>query len=311
MEKKFVNKSNKVNHGKIFHYDVLILGAGSAGMTAGIYASRYHLKTLIISKDIGGSANWANEIENYPGFQGSGKELMQKFHNQAKKLGAEFLIDEIISLNKDENGFIVHLQGKEIHSKALIIATGMKRKELEIPGEKKFTGRGVSYCATCDAPFFKNKDVIVIGSGNAASHASLLLAEYAKKVYLSYRKELKADKNEIKKLKENSKIEFIPESIPSEIKGKDFVDSIIFENKKELKVQGVFIEIGGLPSSQIISQLGIKTESDFIQVNSEMYTNIKGVFAAGDIINRKFKQIIAAASDGAIAAKSAYDFVKA
>jgi thioredoxin reductase (NADPH) len=314
MEKKFVNKGEKVSHEKVYHYDVLILGAGPAGMTAGIYASRYHLKTLIISKDIGGTANWAEKLENYPGYMGNGRELMQKFKAQAEKLGTEFLMEEIFDISKDENGFIVHTQGKEIHSNSLIIATGMKRKELEIPGEEKFKGKGVSYCVTCDARLFKGKDVLVVGGSDAAAHVALLLAEYTNNVYISFRKpEMKAEAISIKKLKENKKIKLLPETIPVEIKGKNMVESITLDNKgkkQEIKLQGIFIEIGGLPVTQIISQLGIKTVGDYIVADREMCTNIKGIFAAGDVINRKFKQIVTAASDGAIAAKSAYDCVK-
>lgn len=151
---RFIEKGKKIPHSKVYHYDVIILGGGPAGLTAAIYSARYGMKTGLITRDIGGMANLAKKIENYPGYDGGGIELMQKFYKQAKNCGTEFLNDDVINLEKDSNGFVVRTTGKLVHTKSIIIALGTERKRLNIKGEDKFVGKGVSYCATCDAGFF-------------------------------------------------------------------------------------------------------------------------------------------------------------
>lgn len=316
MEKiKFVMAGEKIPHEKVYHYDLIILGGGAAGLASAIYASRYGLKAVVISRDIGGTANLAGKIENYPGFTGSGRRLMKKFYKQARKFGCEFMNDYVINLGKDSNGVIVAVSSKKIiHAKSIIIALGIQRKRLNIEGENRLIGKGVSYCATCDAYFFKNKKVAVIGAGDAACKASLLLSEIAKKVYIVYRSEREKCENAIiDKLRKKENVEFLPGSSPLKITGKDKVNGLIVkrDNKEtEIKVEGVFIEIGGLPMSDIAKMLGIKLDKEeYIVVDENMNTSIEGVFAAGDAVKSKLKQVIVAASQGAVAAKSAYDFI--
>ena len=273
------------------------------------------MKSGLISKELGGTANWAEKVENYPGYSGSCEKLMKKFAKQAIKFGVEILNDDIINLEKDDNGFIVVVSSKKIiHTKTIIIALGTQKRKLNIKGEDDFLGKGVSYCATCDAFFFKNKEVAVIGGGNSACKSALLLAGITNKVYLVHRGEKeKCDDSLLKKVKEKKKIIDYNKTSPMEIRGKQKVEElIIWKDDKEmkLKVDGVFIEIGGLPLSDIAKMIGLKLdEQGYIHVDSEMKTDIEGVFAAGDIIKSKLKQIVVAASQGAIAAKSAFDFV--
>ncbi len=300
----------------INEYDLVILGAGPAGLSAGIYASRYGLKTLIISKEIGGMANYAHKIENYPGFEGSGKDLMRKFFKQAGKFGASFLNDDLIGIKKEKGFEVITSRKERILTKAIIIALGTQRKKLNIKGEDKFLGRGVSYCAVCDGNFFKKKVVAVIGSGDAACKASELLSGLAKKVYMIVRS--KSEKCEVivsDRLKKRDNFEFLCNSVPVEIKGRDKVSSLLFEqngNGKKIKVDGVFIEIGSLPLSDICKILGIKTDEEgYILVDKDtMDTNVSGIFAAGDVVKSRLKQVVIAAAQGAKAARSAYDYLK-
>ena len=191
---KFVKINENVPHSRIYHYDIVILGAGPAGLAAAIYTSRYGMKTALIAQEIGGMASYAEKIENYPGFEGPGSRLMNKFYKQAKKFGAEFLKEDVISLQKDDNGLIIAVsQHKMIHTKSIIIALGTQRRKLNVPGEDKFLGKGVSYCATCDGNFFKNKDVAVIGGGDTALREALFLSKICKTVTVVHRRnELRA-----------------------------------------------------------------------------------------------------------------------
>jgi len=314
-KKHFHIFSKEIKDKDIIHYDVCILGGGPAGLTAGIYSSRYGLHTALITKDIGGMALLAEKIENYPGFVGSGIELMQKFSEQAISVGTEFLNSEVANLDKDRTGFVIELiNGKVVHSKALIIALGTEKKKLEVEGEEKFLGRGISYCASCDAYFFKNKNVAVIGGSDSACKAALLLAGIAKKVYIIYRgNELRCEKIENNRIIQAKNIEIICNSVPIKVKGKEKVESLIVKEKnkkQEIKLDGVFIEIGAIPVTAIVKKLGLKIDKDgYIKVNEEMKTNAKGVFAAGDAVKSKLKQVVVAASQGALAAKSAYEYI--
>lgn len=298
-------------------FDVCILGAGPAGLTAAIYSARYGLKVIVISKEIGGAANRAEHIENYPGYIGSGKELMKKFHEQARKYGTKFLDEDIIDIKKQGKEFIITTSKEKIIARTLIISLGTQRRKLNIPGEDKFLGKGVSYCATCDANFFKNKDVAVIGGGNTACRACLLLAGIARKVYLVYRREkLRCEYAEIKKVEKMKNIKIMYGATPFEIKGKNAVSELIIVKPGKIPVQekidvsGVFIEIGGLPASDIAKILGVKIDKEgHILVDEEMRTSVPGIFAAGDVIKSKLKQVVVAASQGAIAAKSAQDYL--
>ena len=296
---------------KISEYDVCILGGGPAGLTAGIYAGRYGLKSIVVTREIGGKLNYIANVENYPGFMGSGIELVRKLKEQVEKF-SEILNSNIKAIEKEKDFFIVRTEKKDLIAKSLIIALGTEKKKLGIKNEEKFLGRGVSYCATCDANFFRNKKVAVIGGGDSAAKTALLLSGLAEKVYLVYYGEsLKCSVSYQEKLKKNG-LKIFCGYKPKEIKGKDVVSALVLENteKKEIKVDGIFIEIGYVPAIEIAKRLGVKLdEKGYIIVDSEMKTNVRGVFAAGDIVKGRLKQIVTSASQGAIAAKSAYDYI--
>lgn len=290
------------------NYDLIIIGAGPAGLSAGIYTARYKLKTLILDINPGGLAKEAHKVENYPGIESiSGEELMGNMINHAKKSGAEIIQDSVISVKKYSEKFkILTESGEEYSSNYLIIATGSKRKKLGIPGEDKLYGRGVSYCATCDAAFFKDKDVAVVGGGNSAIMAALLLAEYGKKIYLIYRgSELKAEPVWNDRIMGNSKIEIMYNTQVKEVVGEKKVEKIMLDNGKELLVSGLFIEVGSLPSAEIARSIGVKLDDKSrIIVSPEQQTNVDKVFAAGDVTTGSggFQQIATAVSEGSIAA---------
>jgi thioredoxin reductase (NADPH) len=301
-------------------YDVVIIGMGPAGCAAAIYATRFGMKTLVIGKEPGGQANEAYEIDNYPGLLNiKGIELMNRFREQAKTLGADMAFSEVVGISKKGDSFIVKTESQEHEGKAVIIATGAKKRRLGIPGENELRGRGVSYCATCDAAFFRGKVVCVVGGGNAAVMTALLLTEHAKRVYLVYRKEkqeMRAMPAWIKKAEKNKKIEMLFCLPPKRIEGREKVEAVVFDKGKgefRLKLDGVFVEIGADPQTSLAKKLGVAlTESGEIKVDCEMRTNVQGVFAAGDVTNGsgEFEQIITAASEGAIAARSAYQHVR-
>jgi thioredoxin reductase (NADPH) len=307
-------------HSEIEHYDVLILGAGPAGLTAALYAARYNLKVAVIAKTFGGTTNLAGEIENWPGFLGSGQELMKKFREQAESFGARFLLAEVTNVKKDDNGFLLEINEHEIHGKALILALGTEHRKLNLPGEKQFLGKGVSYCATCDGMFFKNKNVAVIGGSDSAAKAALYLSEIAKKVFIIYRNQiLRCEPISMKKINEKKNIQIFYNSSPTEIIGNKKVNAIeIVQSKSKteqeefkLDIDGVFIEIGATPVVDIVKNLGLKVDEEgYIITDKEAKTNIPGCFAAGDNTNSALKQVVVAAGEGAISAKSAYDFLR-
>lgn len=317
-------------------YDIIIIGAGPAGLTASIYASRYKLSNLVIGKMIGGTITYAHKVENYPGVSNiSGAELGQKMIGQAKALGGEVVFENVVGLVKNfvnSLGFFVVKteSGKEFEAKTLIVASGTERRKLGIPGEKEYLGRGVSYCTNCDAPFFKEKTVVLIGGANAACSGAVHLAEYAQKVYLVYRRsELRAEPVWVQEVKENPKIEVIYETNlvkilgrkevegSGELEGQDKVAGVeldkSFNGEKILKTDGVFVEIGGIPASGFLVPLGVQLdENGYVKVNEEMATNIAGIFAAGDVTDKSLilQQAITACADGAKAATSTFKYLK-
>lgn len=305
-------REKKKKEGKM--YDVIVIGAGPAGLTAALYLARYKLKTLVIGKTIGGKANYATIIENYPGFFSiSGIDFIKKIQEQVEALGVKIVEDEVNNIEK-ENNFTVYTKNEKYQAKAIILALGTERKKLNLPEENKFIGKGVSYCATCDAPLFKDKIVAVIGGGNSAVIAALILTKYAKKVYIIYRgSQLKAETINVEKIKNNKKIEIIYNAEIKKILGDNFVSGIQLNNK-QIKVDGIFIEIGNAPSDffiKISKKLGIKTNNEgFIITNNAMETNVNGLFAAGDIVDKPLRQIVTAAADGAVAAFSVYNYLK-
>jgi thioredoxin reductase (NADPH) len=292
-------------------YDVIIIGLGPAGISAGIYSARYKMKTLMIGKLPGGLAGEAWEIHNFPSYEKiSGVELITKMMNQVKKLGVDIKAEEVIDIKK-KDGFEVTTNKNKYHSKKIILATGSERKKLDLERERELTGKGICYCVTCDAGFFKDKVVGVVGGGNSALTSAILLTKYAKKVYIIYRKNefSKAEPSWVDEVKKNKKIEVLFETTVEKLLGKEKLEEIEISKKgkkEKLKVDGLFIEVGNVPGVELADRLGIKKEKDYIVVNRNQETNVKGVFAAGDVTNNALKQIIVSCGEGAVAAYSAY-----
>jgi thioredoxin reductase (NADPH) len=293
-------------------YDVIIVGAGPAGLTAAIYAARYKLKVLVLGKLHGGLISEAHEVCNFPSYgRIKGFELAMKMVDQVKALGVNISQELVNSIEKEENYFILKAN-KEYKTKKVILCLGTERKKLDVKGEKDFLSRGVSYCATCDSAFYKNKIAGVVGGSDAALTAALLLSEYANKVYIIYRKEkfTRAEPAWIELVENNPKIEKIFNANVIEIFGDKNVKGIKLDNKKEINLDGVFIEIGSSPDDRLPKLLNLELDNGFIRVNKKQETNVKGIFAAGDITDNPLKQVITACGEGAIAAFSAYEEIK-
>lgn len=298
--------------------DLIIIGAGPAGLAASIYASRFNLGHLVIGQILGGTINWAHRVDNYPGLPGlTGLELGKRFLTHAKKQGGKVLAASVTDLKLEKGSFVVETaKDGRYRSKALIIATGTERRKLNIPGEKELVGRGVSYCPTCDAPFYKGKTVVVVGGANAACSGAAHLTEFASKVYLIYRKStLRAEPFWVKEVKKNPKIEVIYKQNLTKIldvsQGKVTAVELDqeYEGKKLLTCEGVFIEIGGVPLTSLVRKIGVQVEEDgHIKTDTEMETNIKGVYCVGDINStfKEFKQVVSAVAEGALAAQGVY-----
>ncbi len=295
-------------------YDLIIIGAGPAGLTAAIYAVRSGLKTAVVSKDIGGATSKILMLENWPGFEGTGTQLMVKIYAQVKKYDVDFFMDSVEQISKSKNGFLVKTVKNKIECKSVIITTGAERRKLNIKGEEELVGKGVSYCVTCDGFFFKDKVVGVVGGSNCAANSALALSDTAKKVYVFYRgEELRCEKVNLERLKEKKNVEIIYNAISKEILGKEKVEQIkilIDEKEKDFDVDGVFVEIGAIPITNFREGLSLKLNKDKeIIVNENMETSVKGIYAAGDVTNQKLKQVVVASGQGAIAAKSAYNWI--
>lgn len=290
-------------------HDFVIIGGGPGGYSAAIYAARYKMDVLLIGQVPGGIAGTAHDIRNYPGFpQISGMELMMKMFEQAKALGVEVMQDAVLSAKKTDEGFLLKTKKEEILAKKVLIATGTARKELGIPREKEFIGRGVSYCATCDAGFFHDKIAGVIGGGDAALTAALLLAKFAKKVYVIYRKDkfLKAEVSWVHEIENTKNIEVVFNSEVEELVGEERLEKVKLNTGKEIVLDGLFIEIGGTPNTKLAQELEVELDEGSIIVDKNQETNVHGVFAAGDVTDRPFKQIISASGDGATACYTAF-----
>lgn len=294
-------------------YDLIIVGSGPAGLTAGIYAARYNLNFLVIGMADGGAISEAHKVCNYPSQNEiSGFELTQKIVGHLKELGGEIKQEEVKTIKKKSKGFIIKTNKEEYNAKKIILATGRKKQRLDVPGESRLLGKGVSYCATCDAAFYKNKTVSVAGGGNAAITAALLLAEYANKVYIVYRKNKfsKAEPEWVKQLEKEKKIRPIFNSNIKKIYGEKFVEGIELDKDKKINLNGVFIEVGFIPDEKFAKMLGLKTEEGYVITDKNQKTNVKGIFAAGDGTNNHLKQVITACSEGAIASTTAYEELK-
>lgn len=299
-------------------YDVIVIGGGPAGLTAAMYSARYGLKTLFFETiDPVSQLSLAPIIENYPGFEGSGMELLSKIKEQTIKAGAESMFEKVTQLVKsEENGnFIVKTENGEYETKAVIVATGGKHRELGVEGEREFVGKGVSYCATCDGPFFKGKRVAVIGGGNAAVAEAIYLKDIGCDVFVVHRRdELRADKVMQDSLFSRN-IPVVWNSIVKKIEGDSKVEKIVVYNKvtgneEIIEVDGVFIAIGLQPITDIVVDLGVERDPrGYIKVDRHQRTNVDGIFAAGDCCDNPLNQVVTACGSGAIAARSVYIYV--
>ena len=301
-------------------YDVVIIGGGPAGLTAGLYTSRAMMKSLLIEKGIpGGQMATTYRIENYPGFDEgiSGLELSQRMERQARKFGLEFSSGRVEEIRLDDNEkVLIIVDGLEIRTKALIIATGVEPKSLKVDGEERFRGRGVSYCATCDGAFFRDKKIAVIGGGDSALEEALFLTRFAEEIFIIHRRDkLRATRILQERAFEESKIKFIWDSFVEKIEGDDTVNKIVIRNLKNDKteffsVSGVFIYIGSNSNTEFLRGLVNLDSNGFIITDEKMATSVPGIYAAGDVRTKTLKQIATAVGDGAIAAKSAEKYIE-
>ena len=300
-------------------YDVTIIGGGPAGIAAGIYASRAALKTVLVEKGMpGGLAASTETIENYPGFAKGigGPELMMQMDAQARGFGLEVQSANAESIIEGEDYFTVITDDGEIKTKTIILTTGAQPQKLGIPGEAKFHGRGVSYCATCDGAFFKGKEVAVVGGGDAAVEEALFLTKFASRVHIIHRRdELRATKLLQQRAKDNEQIVFHWSSIVEKISGEQTVQEVLLKNvitgqTNSLPVDGVFVYVGTQPVSEIVSGLIQLNPKGYIVTDDEMHTSKPGIFAAGDIRQKLLRQVVTAVADGAIAAVAAEKYIE-
>jgi alkyl hydroperoxide reductase subunit F len=296
-------------------YELIIIGAGPAGITAGIYAARKKINFIIITKDIGGQASLSWEIENYIGYQFiTGPELVEKFIEHIKEFNVEIKENEPVKkILMEDKIFKIISDKNEYLSKTIIVSTGRKPKKLGVKGEDEFKNKGLTYCATCDAPLFRDKEVAVIGGGNAGLDALIQLSRIARKIYLiEIKNELTGDKFVIEKIKNIKNVEIMTGTKIKEINGDKFVESIRIEKEgkeNEIKVNGIFVEIGSVPNSEIIDFVE-KNEYGEIIVDCKNRTSFPGVFSAGDVTNVFAKQIIVACGEGAKASISSFEYLK-
>jgi len=300
------------------NYEVIIIGGGPAGLTAGLYTSRAKLISLLIEKGIiGGKITEAERVDNYPGFpEGiSGLELTELMHQQATKYGLKTIIAEVTAIELQGEQKVVKTSEGNFTAKTVIIAGGSQRQKLGVPGEKEFTGKGVSYCATCDAPFFTEQPIAVVGGGNVAIYEALHLAKFASKVTVIHRRDqLRATRILQEKAFSEPKIEFLWNTIVDEIEGKEVVEKlklhqVITGEKSTLDIAGVFISVGLKPDTDYLKGVLPLDDQGYIITNENMETEIPGIFAAGDIRRNSIRQTIAAAGDGATAASYAQKFI--
>lgn len=296
--------------------ELVIIGAGPAGMTAAVYAARKKIDSVLYTKDIGGLAAWSLGVENYMGYSFiSGVELMSKFEDQVKEFDIPIEYKSVEKVTREDRFFNVHIEGGEIvASKSVIVATGRSPRRLKVPGEKEFAGRGITYCATCDAPLFANMDVAVVGGGNSALSTVEQLIKIANKIYSVSPFGWSADPILQERVQHNDKVEIYKGYDVISIEGNTFVQGIKIRSRKteeerELPVRGVFIEIGSEPNSDLVAGLVEINDRQEIRVDCSDRTSVEGVFAAGDVTSVPEKQIIVAAGEGAKSALSAFDYL--
>lgn len=301
-------------------WDLIIIGGGAAGFAAGIYGARSGLKTLILEeKMVGGTMADAPLIENYPGFESiSGIELAQKMAAHCRKVGVAIReFEKVLSMDLKGEAKLIKTNKAAYEAKAVIIASGSHYRELGVPGEKEFRGRGVSYCGICDGPLFKGKRVLVVGGGNSAVVTALYMSDIADEVKISHRRDaFRAEEALVKALKEKANVEILWNTEVREIKGEKLVNkAVIFNNKtnetSELPVDGVFIQVGEDPNSQLAKEAGVAiNEEGYIIIDIRQRTNISGVYAAGDVTNHPVKQVGTAVGQGITAALEAYGYIR-
>ncbi|WP_210365314.1 thioredoxin-disulfide reductase [Bacillus sp. REN3] len=300
-------------------YDVIIIGAGPAGMTAAVYTSRANLSTLMLERGVpGGQMANTEEVENYPGFDHIlGPELSTKMFDHAKKFGAEYAYGDVKEVIDGKEYKTIKAGSKEYKARAIIVASGAEYKKIGVPGEQELAGRGVSYCAVCDGAFFKGRELVVIGGGDSAVEEGVYLTRFASKVTIVHRRdELRAQKILQDRAFANDKIDFIWSHTIKEINQKDGkVGSVTLVSTKdgseqEFKTDGVFIYIGMVPLTEPFNGLGITNSNGYIETNEQMETKVPGIFAAGDVREKTLRQIVTATGDGSIAAQNAQHYVE-
>ena len=299
------------------NYDIVIIGSGAAGLGAALYAGRYRMKVIVVSKEFGGETASAGTIENYPGAPSvDGYELMEVMKKQAKDLGVQFVDSEVMAITRQEHCFEIKTQKVTYQTHEVIFAVGAERRRLGLPNEKELTGKGVHYCVTCDGPVYGGKTIAMVGGGDASVKGAVLAAEYVNKIYLLVRgKEVMAEPINLDRMKNlGDKIEVLLETEVKEIVGTTKLEKLKlskeFNGSDELVVDGVFVEIGAIPNVELAKSIGVELDGHgYIKVDNMMKTNIDGIFAAGDTVNHfeSFKQDITAAATGAVAATSAYN----
>lgn len=300
-------------------YDVIIAGAGPAGMTAAVYTARANMSTLMLERGIpGGQMANTEEIENYPGFASIlGPDLSTKMFEHAKQFGAEYAYGDIKEIRNTSPYKTVVTGDKEYLAKSVIVTTGAEHRLLGVPGEKELSGRGVSYCAVCDGAFFRNKELVVIGGGDSAVEEAVFLTRFASKVTIIHRRdEFRAQKILQKRAFENEKIEVIWNTVVKEIHGENVVQHVLLEDVKtgkqrQFPTNGVFIYVGMDPLTDAVRNLGITNEAGYILTDEAMHTKVEGIFAAGDVREKTLRQVVTATGDGSIAAQAAQHYVEA
>lgn len=305
-------------------YDVIIIGGGPAGLSAGLYAARARMSTLIIEKDaFGGQIVTTSDVENYPGsiVDPTGPILIDRMMQQAEGFGAKKVSDTIVEVNFDEKIKVVKGEKEEYKAKTVIVATGAVPRPMGCPGEKELTGRGVSYCATCDGAFFEDLEVYVVGGGDSAVEEAMFLTKFARKVTIIHRRsELRAAKSIQEKAFKNEKLDFIWDSAITEVKGEGILESFTLKNLKtgeETEVIadeddgtfGIFVFVGYLPATSLF-QDKLDMENNYLVTDADMHTNVEGVFAAGDVRAKSLRQVVTATADGAIAAVQAEKYIE-
>ena len=295
--------------------DIIIVGSGPAGMSAAVYGKRAGLSVLVIEKVYYGTGQVAesSHVDNYLGIPGiNGYELGEKFRSHAEGLGVKFKDGEVIRFEKAADRWYVHLKnGETLESKTVVYAAGAAHRHLGVPGEEEFSGKGVSYCATCDGAFFKGKDVAVVGGGNTAMDDAIYLSDICNKVYLVHRRDVfRGDATTLMKLKETENIELVVPAKVQEVKGEQVVTALQLEDGRSLEVSGVFVAVGMQPATSMLQGIVLMDDNGYIIADETGKTSAAGFFAAGDVRTKELRQIITAVSDGANAATSAERYIR-